>query len=162
LVAITRALIPVSGGRVLSIRSLVLVGTVLALLALTVDVGIYGPITHLAATTLVVRPVEKTWGFHAEWRTYMLGSRSSDFLTIVSVVPGGAFERAGIRNGFAFAPRRSATFGPYFGGPHSLLVGPEDTVTLRILQDPSGSWGNDSLFTVRRPAAYPSALSIST
>ena len=150
--AIPRALIPVPGGRVLSVRSLVLVCTVLALLALTVDVSIYGPITHLAATTLVVRPVEKAWGFHAEWRTYILGSSSRDLLTIVSVVPGGAFERAGIRKGFAFAPRRSGTFGPYFGGPHALLAGPADTVTLRILQDPT-RLGYDSLFEVKRPAA---------
>jgi hypothetical protein len=130
----------------------VLLAAILALLALVVDISIYGPITNLAGTTLVVAPAERAFGFHAEWRTYTWYSRPVELLTIVSVTPGGAFERAGMKPGFAFAPYKCSFGMPYLGGPHSQLVGRHQTVRLGIVQDPKKP-GDTTFFEVRPPAA---------
>jgi len=139
-----RVMNPISPSRTLPLRSFALVGVVLALLALVVDLNVYGPVTGWAATTFVVAPVEKSWGFHTEWRAY----GPIELLTVTSVTHGGAFDRAGVQPGFAFAPRVCAFGGPFFGGQHSVLLG-ERVVHLRMLRKPGPPW-EQSVIEVRR------------
>ena len=136
--------------RALPLWVFVLVCSVLALLGIVVDIGTYGPITAWAAERVVVDPVEKAWGFHAEWREY--GATSDSLLTVVSVVPGGAFERSGIRPGFAFAPRECGFGGPLLGGHHYQFVGDSPTVRVRMLAEP-GPPGRARVYAIRRSVA---------
>ena len=119
----------------LSARAVLFLVTVLGVCGIGIDLAIYGPVTHLAAQVLVVGPVEAAWGFHAEYKRY----RSQRLLSVVTVTPGGAFDRAGIRAGFAFPPRTCGTGGAWFGDQHSLLAGGERSKTILLLTTPEES-----------------------
>ena len=134
----------------LPLRAFVLVSAVLALIAIAVDIGMYGPITAWAGERLVVDPVEKDWGFHAEWRRSGFPAASSELLTVVSVTPGGAFDRSGIRAGFAFAPLECGFGGPPFGGRHSEFAGNKLNVRVRMLAEPRPPW-RIKTYEIKRP-----------
>ena len=128
----------------LSTKSFLLVLTVLALSLGSLDVGMHGPLTTCAADLAVVRPAEKKWGFHAEWKLYGSGADTYELLTIVRVTNGGPFDRAGIRSGFAFANRECGFGGPLFGGPYSAFANGENPVRVRLFRKPElrgrGEW----------------------
>ncbi len=141
----------VPGRRLLPLRSFLLAGVILALLTFVADLALYGPITNWAANLLVVQPVERRWGFHAEWHAYGTGRTALDLLTVVNVAPGGAFERAGIKPGFAFAPRKCGFGGPLFAGPYHEFTDGEKTVSVPMLPVPSPS-AEPVVYRVLRPA----------
>ena len=120
----------------LSRHSFLLLLCILLVSLASVDVWMYGPLTAYTADLLVVRPVEREWGFHAERKDYESPGERYSLLTIIHVTSGGAFERAGIRAGFAFAPPTSGTGGPWFGGAYSLFAG-RNSSRVRMLPDPS-------------------------
>ena len=124
----------------LSAKAFFLIVLVLATCLISFDIVLNGPLTYSTAQILVVSAVEKKWGFHAEDKEYVHGDHSHWLLTVVQVTAGGAFERAGIRPGFAFAPRRSATGGPWFGGMYSIFLSGREGVRVRILRNPGDSW----------------------
>jgi len=134
-------------------RGFLLLTAVLVLLALYVDLTIGWPFTDWAATTLVVVPVEKEWGFHAEWRPYPSRPHYGELLTVVSIVPGGAFDRSGIKAGYAFAPRTCAFGAPFFADGHSRFLGSEPIVHARMLAPSGPLWPEP--FTIRRPTVTP-------
>jgi hypothetical protein len=101
------------------------------------DVALQGPLTSSAAEIFVVRPAERDWGFHAEWKEH---EATESLLTVVEVTAGGPFDLAGIRRGFAFAPRKSATGGPRFGGPYYVFAGGTRNVRIRMLPEPDNGW----------------------
>ena len=121
----------------LSWRLFLLIAVVLAIGLLAFDFAFYGPVSWLAAQRLVVEPAERDWGFHAEWRDYTLApDYQRSLLTVVQVTPGGAFDRAGIRPGMAFAPRHSGSFGPHFGGMYSVFANRGNNTSVRMLDNP--------------------------
>jgi hypothetical protein len=142
---------PVSGSARSSVsrHSFLLLVFVLVVCLGSLDIAIHGPFTTYVAWLLVVRPVEREWGFHAEWRDYGSSDDAYSLLTVVDVASGGAFDRAGIRPGFAFAPRRSATGGPWFGGVYSLFADGANPVRLRMLAQPSNR-GLDQFYEISR------------
>ena len=120
----------------LSRNAFLVVLLVLIICLLAVDLMLHGPLTTAAADYVVVRPAERDWGFHAEWKNYGSASNSQWLLTVVRVTPGGAFDRAGIRPGFAFAPRLHGFHGPRFGGPYNIFSDAKSSVRVRMLANP--------------------------
>ena len=137
------ALMPPTG------KAFLYVFVVLSLCLVGVDVSLYGPLTYSAAAVLVVKPAERDWGFHAEPKQYSASDPADELLTVVRVTSGGAFDRAGIRPGFAFAPRGSATGGSRFGGAYAVFAGHKATARVRMLVRSNGQWQEQTIDITR-------------
>jgi hypothetical protein len=124
---------------------------ILILSLATFDAGFYGVTTSWAAEKIVVEPVEREWGFQAEWRDYGSPASPLSLLTVVAVTPGGAFERSGIRVGYVFAPRTCGFGGPQFGGVHGDFLG-RNRVRVRMLPQAREPWSEQFYEIVRRAA----------
>jgi hypothetical protein len=111
-------------------RSLLLIFA-LALCGLAVDFVLWGPIRAAFWDVLVVRPVERMWGFHAEWRQV---AGSDSHLVIVAVAPGGPFDTAGIRTG-SFVPHPRCAWYLLRGGFYGDLADTKQEAVLRIVPD---------------------------
>jgi len=121
-------------------RPFLFILAVIAIGLVGADIALNGPLTWAAAQRFLVAPAEQEWGFHAEWKAYGSSAHSDSLLTVVRVTDGGAFDRAGIKPGYAFAPRHSATFGPHFGGPYGVFSGDPKTLRLQMLETPTEQW----------------------
>jgi hypothetical protein len=133
----------------LSRHSFLLLVFVLVVCLGSLDMAMHGPCTTYIAWLFVVRPVEKEWGFHAEWKDYGPSDEACSLLTVVDVASGGPFDQAGIRPGFTFAPRRCAFGGPWFGGVYSLFANGANPVRVRMLPHP-GDPGLDQFYEINR------------
>jgi hypothetical protein len=102
---------------------------VLGIGLVSLDLGMNGPIAWSVARLSLIEPAEREWGFHAEWMDYGL--------TVVEVTKDGAFDRAGIKPGFAFEPPTCGFGGPWFGGPYSVFSDRPQTVRVGMLENPS-------------------------
>ena len=99
---------------------------VLGLLLTCLDFAVNCPASTWLFEVAVVLPVQHRYGFHAEWPWVA----SNAHLVIDHVVPGGRFQRAGIKQGYAFSPARCGWFA-LGGGWYALLgntTGPADVV----------------------------------
>ena len=98
-------------------RTFAVVLAVLGLLYVALDLSVNGPFATWTFELAVVRPVERAYGFDAEWETVA----GHAHLVITNIVPGGRFDRAGVRPGYAFAPARCGWFA-LAGGWYALLL----------------------------------------
>ena|SRR5215471_7226992 len=135
--------------RPLSRDALLLVLVVLFVCLASLDLAWHGPLTTGAVEYFLIRPAERHWGFHAEWKEFGSANDVYSLLTVVRVAQGGPFDRAGIKPGFAFAPRHSATGGPRFGGPYSVFEGGAASVRVRMLVDPNDR-GHERRYDISR------------
>ena len=130
-------------------RAFLFVLVVLAISLLGLDIALNGPLTWAVAQRVLVAPAEEEWGFHAEWKDYGSSEHVDSLLTVIRVTAGGAFDRAGIKPGFAFARRHSASFGPRFGGPYAVFSGKPTTVRLRMIDTPPEQW-REQMYELKR------------
>ncbi len=136
-------------GRPLSRNLFLVMALVLFVCLAVVDIGWNGPLTATAAQYFVIKPAERAWGFHAEWKNYGSPSAADWLLTVVEVTPGGPFDRAGIKTGFAFGPRLSATGGPRFGGEYSVFANGKTSVRVRMVPNPN-ALGQGQVYEIGR------------
>jgi hypothetical protein len=113
------------------LRRSLLIMFVLAICGLVVDFVSWGPIRASFWDVLVVRPVERSWGFHAEWTTDPDGGPQ---LIIRQVQPGGPFERAGIMPG-TLVPHPRCAWYALRGGFYGQLADAKSETVLRLIPD---------------------------
>jgi hypothetical protein len=121
-------------------RSFLLILAVLAITFTSLDIAWHGPLTWAATQRFVVVPAEREWGFHAEPKDYGSAGKSSSLLTVIRVTPGGPFDRAGIKPGFAFAPWHNSRSAAHFGGHYYVFSGQPAQVRIRMLEAPDEPW----------------------
>ncbi|HYI10491.1 MAG TPA: hypothetical protein VEK57_15630 [Thermoanaerobaculia bacterium] len=124
-------------------RMFAVVIAVLGLLYAALDLSVNGPLAMWTFELAVVRPVESAYGFDAEWES-VAGHAS---LVIRETAPGGRFDRAGIRRGYAFAPARCGWFA-LGGGWYALLSDARRPVDI-ALQTVPGDLRTERSFVVR-------------
>ncbi len=122
--------------------------SVLAICGLAVDFGVWGPIREWAWQTWVVTPVERTWGFHAEWRTI---PESGDHLVITTVALDGSFAAAGIKPG-AVIPHPRCAWYAWSGGFFGTLSEAKEEASVRLILARS-QYPEGVLVTVQRRRA---------
>jgi hypothetical protein len=108
-------------------RIFVIVLAVLGAIYVTLDLAVNGPLATWTFELAVVQPVEAGYGFDAEWQN--VGGYTH--LIIVSVVPGGRFDRGRAKAGYAFAPARCGWFA-LGGGWYALLSNASDPVRISL------------------------------
>jgi len=113
-----------------ALRRVLAVMALLGVCALAGDFIIGGPVRWFVWEWFVAKPVEARWGFHLDRREHAcVGWRD----TIVEVVPGGAFDRAGIKPGYFVPPQ-----GGFFPKPgfHYYLDVSKDESSLYLQKEP--------------------------
>ena len=125
-----------------ALRTFAVVLSVLGLLYVALDLTVNGPFATWTFELAVVRPVESAYGFDAEWET--VAGRAH--LVINTVVPGGRFDRAGIRPRYAFAPARCGWFA-LGGGWYALLFNAKTPAGVS-LQTVPGDFRTERSFSV--------------
>lgn len=126
-----------------SLRSFAVIVAVLGVLYLSLDFSVNGVISLWLFELAVVQPVETRYGFDAEWQP--VGGMAH--LVISSVEPGGRFDRAGVRVGYAFAPARCGWFA--LGGGWYALLGNAAGPTSIVLETGAGDLRTERSFDVR-------------
>jgi hypothetical protein len=126
-----------------SLRSFALIVAILGALYLTLDFSVNGVFSSWLFELAVVQPVESQYGFDAEWKP--VGGMAH--LVIGSVAPGGRFDRAGVRVGYAFSPARCGLFA--LGGGWYALLGNATGPTSIVLETVPGDIRTERTFAVR-------------
>lgn len=124
------------------LRSFAVVLTVLGLLYTLFDLSVNGPFATWTFEVAVVRPVESAYGFDAAWEPIA----GHAHLVITTTVPGGRFDRAGIRPRYAFAPARCGWFA--LGGGWYALLSHAKAPAVVSLQTVAGDLRTERSFSV--------------
>ena len=121
---------------------------VLGICWLALDFLVWGPVREWAWQSWVVAPVERAWGFHAEWQTL---PGHGTHLVITSVQRGGAFAGAGIAPG-AVLPHPACGWYTLLGGFYAEFSEGREAATFRIITEPSQYPGGILVRVQRKPA----------
>ena len=108
-------------------RVFAVVVVVLSLLYVLFDLSVNGPISNWTFELAVVRPVQSTYGFEAEWVTI----NGHAHLVVRRVSPNGRFNKAGVKPGYSFAPARCGWFA-LGGGWYALLSNATGPVSVAL------------------------------
>jgi len=108
-------------------RTFAVILAVLGALYAALELAVRGPFAMWTFELAVVQPVESAYGFEAEWERV----GGYEYLIIGKTVPGGRFDKAGIKPGYAFAPARCGWFA-LAGGWYALLFDAEGSVSVAL------------------------------
>ncbi len=107
---------------------------VLAVVGFLVDAAFFFPVLERAWEAEIIPPIDRAWGFHAEVRTVGPAHRH---LVIATVAPGGAFDEAGIKAGWAMMESGCSLCGPGGGLYGRLATAGDRTTVLYFWRDPA-------------------------